>query len=38
MINLEEVKPFADRYIKKGIDLMYSWIEWDLSGRKGNWK
>jgi len=29
---------FANRYIKKRIELMYSRIEWDLSGRKGNWK
>ena len=29
---------FADRYIKRRIELMYSRIEWDLSGRKGNWK
>tara|TARA_B100002019_G_scaffold269725_1_gene262750 strand:- start:1838 stop:1954 length:117 start_codon:yes stop_codon:yes gene_type:complete len=38
MINLEEVKPFADRYIKRRIELMYSRVEWDLSGRKGSWK
>ena len=29
---------FADRYIKRRIELMYSRIAWDLSGRKGNWK
>ena len=29
---------FADRYIKRRIELMYSRIEWDLSGRKGTWK
>ena len=29
---------FARRYIKRRIELMYSRIEWDLSGRKGNWK
>ena len=29
---------FADRYIERRIELMYSRIEWDLSGRKGNWK
>ena len=29
---------FADRYIKRRIELMYSRIEWDLSGRKGSWK
>ena len=29
---------FAKRYIKRRIELMYSRIEWDLSGRKGNWK
>ena len=29
---------FADRYIKRRIQLMYSRIEWDLSGRKGSWK
>ena len=28
----------ADRYIKRRIELMYSRIEWDLSGRKGSWK
>jgi len=28
----------ANRYIKRRIDLMYSRIEWDLSGRKGSWK
>ena len=28
----------ANRYIKRRIELMYSRIEWDLSGRKGNWK
>ena len=29
---------FAKRYIMRRIELMYSRIEWDLSGRKGNWK
>ena len=29
---------FAKRYIKRRVELMYSRIEWDLSGRKGNWK
>ena len=29
---------FAKRYIKRRTELMYSRIEWDLSGRKGNWK
>jgi len=29
---------FANRYIKRRIELMYSRIEWDLSGRKGTWK
>ena len=29
---------FAKRYIKRRIELMYSRIEWDLSGRKGSWK
>tara|TARA_B100000927_G_scaffold138235_1_gene111531 strand:+ start:181 stop:816 length:636 start_codon:yes stop_codon:yes gene_type:complete len=29
---------FADRYIKRRVELMYSRIEWDLSGRKGSWK
>ena len=29
---------FAERYIKRRIKLMYSRIEWDLSGRKGSWK
>ena len=29
---------FAERYIKRRIELMYSRIEWDLSGRKGSWK
>ena len=29
---------FADRYIKRRIELMHSRIEWDLSGRKGSWK
>ena len=28
---------FAKIYIKRRIELMYSRIEWDLSGRKGNW-
>ena len=29
---------YANRYIKRRIELMYSRIEWDLSGRKGSWK
>ena len=29
---------FADRYIKRRVKLIYSRIEWDLSGRKGSWK
>ena len=29
---------FANRYIKRRIELMYARIEWDLSGRKGSWK
>ena len=29
---------FAERYIKRRIELMYLRIEWDLSGRKGSWK
>ena len=29
---------YANRYIKRRIKLMYSRIEWDLSGRKGSWK
>jgi len=29
---------FANRYIKRRIELMYSRIEWDLSGRKGSWR
>ena len=29
---------FANRYIERRIELMYSRIEWDLSGRKGSWK
>ncbi len=29
---------FAKRYIEKRIKLMHSRINWDLSGRKGNWK
>ncbi len=29
---------FANRYIERRIKLMYSRIEWDLSGRKGSWK
>ena len=29
---------FANRYITRRIKLMYSRIEWDLSGRKGSWK
>ena len=29
---------FAKRYINRRIELMWSRIHWDLSGRKGNWK
>jgi len=29
---------FARRYIERRIELMWSRINWDLSGRKGNWK
>ena len=29
---------FAKRYIDRRIELMWSRIHWDLSGRKGNWK
>ena len=29
---------FAKRYVKRRIQLMWSRIHWDLSGRKGNWK
>ena len=29
---------FAERYVKRRIQLMWSRIHWDLSGRKGNWK
>ena len=29
---------FARRYIERRIELMWSRIHWDLSGRKGNWK
>ena len=29
---------FAKRYVERRIELMDSRIEWDLSGRKGNWK
>jgi hypothetical protein len=31
-------KYFAKRYIERRISLMWSRINWDLSGRKGNWK
>ena len=38
-IPLQEISnALANRYIKKRIELMYSRIEWDLSGRKGSWK
>ena len=38
-IPLQEISnALANRYIKRRIDLMYSRIEWDLSGRKGSWK
>ena len=29
---------FAKRYVIRRIELMWSRINWDLSGRKGNWK
>ena len=29
---------FARRYIERRIELMWSRIRWDLSGRRGNWK
>ena len=29
---------FAKRYVERRIDLMWSRINWDLSGRNGNWK
>ena len=29
---------FAKRYIERRIELMWSRINWDLTGRKGNWK
>ena len=29
---------FAKRYVERRIELMWSRINWDLSGRKGNWK
>ena len=29
---------FAKRYVERRIQLMWSRINWDLSGRKGNWK
>tara|TARA_A100001011_G_scaffold342736_1_gene376499 strand:+ start:96 stop:731 length:636 start_codon:yes stop_codon:yes gene_type:complete len=29
---------FAKRYVERRIDLMWSRINWDLSGRKGHWK
>ncbi len=29
---------FAKRYVNRRIELMWSRINWDLSGRKGNWK
>ena len=45
MISLQGVKPlpeisetFANRYIKRRIELMYARIDWDLSSRKGSWK
>ena len=38
-IPLQEISnALANRYIKRRIELMYSRIEWDLSGRKGSWK
>ena len=29
---------FAKRYVERRIELMWSRINWDLSGRHGNWK
>ena len=29
---------FARKYVERRIDLMHSRIDWDLSGRHGNWK
>ncbi len=29
---------FAKRYVERRIDLLWSRINWDLSGRNGNWK
>ena len=29
---------FARKYVERRIDLMHSRIDWDLSGRQGNWK
>ena len=29
---------FARRYVERRIQLMQSRINWDLTGRKGNWK
>ena len=29
---------FAKRYVERRVGLMWSRINWDLSGRKGNWK
>ena len=38
-IPLQEISnALANRYIKRRLELMYSRIEWDLSGRKGSWK
>ena len=38
-IPLPEIsETFAKRYINRRIELMYSRINWDLSGRKGSWK
>ena len=38
-IPLPEIsETFANRYINRRIELMYSRIDWDLSGRKGSWK
>ena len=31
-------KFFAKRYVERRIELMWRRINWDLSGRKGNWK
>ena len=31
-------KFFAKRYVERRIELMWNRINWDLSGRKGNWK